>query len=138
MMGAHVSFRIMAGRPRSPYRPGMGTDPPYLGAREPQLRLDRPPTAIGGAYHGCTAHAPDLLEATRNATRYLIEWLCREAHLGAEDAYVLSSVVAELRISQVVDAPNWTVTPSSRWRCSSTTSTGVLGHGRGRGARIRS
>jgi acetamidase/formamidase len=26
------------------------------------------------------------------------------------DAYVLSSVVAELRISQVVDAPNWTVT----------------------------
>jgi acetamidase/formamidase len=39
-----------------------------------------------------------------------IEWLCREAHLSAEDAYVLSSVAAELRISQVVDAPNWTVT----------------------------
>jgi acetamidase/formamidase len=78
--------------------------------REPQLRLDRPPTTIGGAYHGCTAHAPDLMEAARNATRYLIEWLCREAHLSAEDAYVLSSVAAELRISQVVDAPNWTVT----------------------------
>jgi len=27
-----------------------------------------------------------------------------------EDAYALSSVAAELRISQVVDAPNWTVT----------------------------
>jgi acetamidase/formamidase len=78
--------------------------------REPQLRLDRPPTTIGGAYHGCTAHAPDLMEAARNATRYLIEWLCREAHLSAEDAYVVSSVAAELRISQVVDAPNWTVT----------------------------
>jgi len=78
--------------------------------REPQLRLDRPPTTIGGAYHGCTAHAPDLMEAARNATRYLIEWLCREAHLIAEDAYVLCSVAAELRISQVVDAPNWTVT----------------------------
>ncbi|MBV9547156.1 MAG: acetamidase/formamidase family protein, partial [Chloroflexi bacterium] len=26
------------------------------------------------------------------------------------DAYVLCSVAAELRISQVVDAPNWTVT----------------------------
>jgi acetamidase/formamidase len=78
--------------------------------REPQLRLDRPPTIIGGAYHGCMAHAPDLLEAARNATRSLIEWLCREVHLSPEDAYVLSSVTAELRISQVVDAPNWTVT----------------------------
>jgi acetamidase/formamidase len=78
--------------------------------REPQLRLDRPPTIIGGTYHGCMAHAPDLMEAARNATRYLIEWLCREVHLSAEDAYVLSSVAAELRISQVVDAPNWTVT----------------------------
>jgi acetamidase/formamidase len=78
--------------------------------REPQLRLAGPPTTIGGAYHGCTAHAPDLMEAARNATRYLIEWLCREVHLSAEDAYVLASVVAELRISQVVDAPNWTVT----------------------------
>ena len=77
---------------------------------EPQLRLPGPPTSIGGSYHGCTAHAPDLLEAARNATRYLIDWLGREARLGPEDAYALSSVVAELRISQVVDAPNWTVT----------------------------
>jgi len=78
--------------------------------REPQLRMPQPPTRIAGAYHGCTAHAPDLLEAARNATRYLIDWLCRERHVSAEDAYVLSSVAAELRISQVVDAPNWTVT----------------------------
>jgi acetamidase/formamidase len=51
------------------------------------------------------ARAPDLMEAARNATRHLIEWLCREAHLSAKDACALSSVVAELRISQVVDAP---------------------------------
>ena len=50
------------------------------------------------------------MQATTNAARSLIEWLCREAHLSAEDAYVLASVAAELRISQVVDAPNWTVT----------------------------
>src|SRR5260370_26426487 len=74
--------------------------------REPQLRLSVPPTTIAGAYHGCTAHAPDLMEAARNATRYLIEWLAREAHLSPEDAYVLSSGAAELRISQDVDAPN--------------------------------
>ncbi|HEY2594135.1 MAG TPA: acetamidase/formamidase family protein [Chloroflexota bacterium] len=78
--------------------------------REPQLRTSRPPTTIGGAYHGCTAHAPDLMQAAKNATRYLIEWLCETTHLSADDAYVLSSVTAELRISQVVDAPNWTVT----------------------------
>jgi acetamidase/formamidase len=78
--------------------------------REPQVRTSHPPTTIGGAYHGCTAHAPDLLQAARNATRYLIEWLCQTTHLSADDAYVLSSVTAELRISQVVDAPNWTVT----------------------------
>jgi acetamidase/formamidase len=77
---------------------------------EPQLRLAGPPTSIGGPYHGCTAHAPDLMDAARNATRYLIEWLGREARLSPEDAYALSSVVAELRLSQVVDAPNWTVT----------------------------
>jgi acetamidase/formamidase len=81
-----------------------------VAVREPQFRIPRPPTSIGGAYQACTAHAPDLREASRNATRWLIEWLCREIHLSAEDAYVLASVAAELRISQVVDAPNWTVT----------------------------
>jgi acetamidase/formamidase len=77
---------------------------------EPQLRLQTPPTTIGGAYHGCTAHAPDLMDATKNATRYLIEWLTHTTQLSADQAYVLASVTAELRISQVVDAPNWTVT----------------------------
>ena len=78
--------------------------------REPQLRLSQPPTTISGAYHGCTAHAPDLMLATKNATRYLIDWLTHTTHLSADQAYVLASVTAELRISQVVDAPNWTVT----------------------------
>ncbi len=78
--------------------------------REPQLHMNHPPTTIEGAYHGCTAHAPDLMQAAKNATRYLIEWLCHTTQLSADDAYVLASVTAELRISQIVDAPNWTVT----------------------------
>jgi acetamidase/formamidase len=78
--------------------------------REPRLQLSGPPTRIAGAYHGCMAHAPDLMQAARNATRYLIEWLCQTTRLSADDAYVLASVTAELRISQIVDAPNWTVT----------------------------
>jgi len=78
--------------------------------QEPELRISKPPTVIGGAYHGCTSHSPDLMEASRNATRYLIDWLCRETRCTPEDAYILCSVAAELRISQIVDAPNWTVT----------------------------
>jgi AAA ATPase domain len=41
----------MAGRPRSPYRPGMGTDPPYLGDREPQLQRFREYLAEPGVPH---------------------------------------------------------------------------------------
>jgi acetamidase/formamidase len=77
---------------------------------EPQLRLAGPPTIIPGPYHGCMAHAPDLLQAARQATRYLVDWLCREARVSAHDAYALCSVAAELRMSQVVDMPNYTVT----------------------------
>jgi acetamidase/formamidase len=78
--------------------------------REPQLRLSGRPTTIAGPYHGCTAHAPDLKEAARNAVRYLVEWLTQEARMTAEEAYALCSVAAELRISQLVDLPNMTVT----------------------------
>ena len=42
---------------------------------EPQLRIPGPPTRIEGPYHGCTAHAKDVVQAAKNATRYLIEWL---------------------------------------------------------------
>jgi acetamidase/formamidase len=77
---------------------------------EPQLRTTAPPTRIAGDYHGCMAHAPDLMEAAKNATRYLVDWICHHAQLSADQAYVLASVTAELRISQIVDAPNWTVT----------------------------
>lgn len=74
------------------------------------VRLSAPPTRIPGPYHGCMAHAPDLMEASQRATRYLIDWLSATTHLSADQAYVLASVAAELRISQIVDAPDWTVT----------------------------
>lgn len=81
-----------------------------LVVQQPQLTTALAPTAIGGRYHACMAHEPDLMAAARNATRFLIEWLCRTHRFTPEDAYMLCSVAAELRISQVVDAPNWTVT----------------------------
>ena len=48
----------------------------------------------------------DLNLATRRALIELLGWLEAEHGLAREPAYVLMSVAAELRISEVVDAPN--------------------------------
>jgi acetamidase/formamidase len=49
------------------------------------------------------------MENAKHAVRDLIVWLGREHHLSREDAYVLCSLAGDLRISQIVDAPNWCV-----------------------------
>jgi formamidase len=48
----------------------------------------------------------DLNLAARRALLELLDWLVAERGLGREAAYVLMSVAAELRVSEVVDAPN--------------------------------
>jgi formamidase len=48
----------------------------------------------------------DLNLATRRALLELLGWLTAEHGLGQEAAYVLMSVAAELRVSELVDAPN--------------------------------
>jgi acetamidase/formamidase len=53
---------------------------------------------------------PDLLTAARDATRRMIDWLGREHGVPAQDAYMLCSVGVDLRISEVVDVPNYVVT----------------------------
>ena len=60
-------------------------------------------------YFACTALGPDLMENARNAVRDLIEWLGDRHDLSPQDAYVLCSLAADLKISQVVDQPNWGV-----------------------------
>ena len=60
-------------------------------------------------YYAVTALGPDLMENAKNAVRDLIEWLGQEHGLSPEDAYVLCSLAADLKISQIVDQPNWGV-----------------------------
>jgi formamidase len=48
----------------------------------------------------------DLNLATRRALLELLGWLEHERGLEREAAYVLMSVAAELRVSELVDAPN--------------------------------
>ena len=52
----------------------------------------------------------DLLLATRNAVRAMIDWLGAERGLSREQAYVLCSVAVDLRVAEVVDVPNPIVT----------------------------
>ena len=61
------------------------------------------------AYHVYTGVAPDLMDATKNAVRAAIDDLVDRHGMGREEAYALCSVAADLRIHEVVDAPNWVV-----------------------------
>ena len=45
----------------------------------------------------------------RAAVRSMVDWLTRERGMPALDAYLLCSVCGDLRISEIVDVPNWTV-----------------------------
>ena len=60
-------------------------------------------------YHVCTGVGPDLMEATRDAVRATVAHLGDRRGLGRQEAYALASVAVDLRIHEVVDAPNWVV-----------------------------
>jgi acetamidase/formamidase len=60
-------------------------------------------------YYATTAVGPDLMQDAKDALRAMIAHLVRTYGLTREDAYVLSSVVVDLKISEIVDAPNWIV-----------------------------
>lgn len=61
------------------------------------------------AYYATDGIGPDMLEAARKAIRYMIDHLQRTYHLSRADAYMLCSVAVDLKLSEVVDAPNWVV-----------------------------
>lgn len=60
-------------------------------------------------YEVTTGIAPDLMEASRAAVSGMIDLLSARHGLAPVDAYMLSSVCADLRISEIVDMPNWVV-----------------------------
>lgn len=56
-----------------------------------------------------TGIGPDLFSAAREAVRFMIDQLRKRYGMEPELAYCLCSVAGDLRISQLVNAPNWTV-----------------------------
>jgi acetamidase/formamidase len=60
-------------------------------------------------YDVTTGIGPDLMDATKNAVRGMIDLLGKQQKMSPENAYMLCSVCADMRISEVVDQPNWVV-----------------------------
>jgi acetamidase/formamidase len=80
------------------------TAPEFLAAPDPHAALRN------GPRYATDGVGPDLMTAARDATRRMIEWLVREHGLAPVKAYLLCSVAVDLRISEIVDVPNFIVT----------------------------
>ena len=63
----------------------------------------------GEGYEVTTGIGPDLMGAARDAVRYMVDQLAARHGLRPIDAYLLCSVCGDLRISELVDQPNWVV-----------------------------
>lgn len=81
-----------------------------LSIKELQFQRPSPITRLDtDGYYVTTAHGPDLMENAKNAVRYMIDWLEENQKLTRSQAYVLCSEAVDLKISEIVDAPNWIV-----------------------------
>ncbi len=60
-------------------------------------------------YEVTTGIGSDLMEGARVALSGMIDLLCATRGLSATDAYMLCSGCGDLRISEIVDQPNWVV-----------------------------
>jgi len=60
-------------------------------------------------YEVTTGIGPDLMSAARDAVAGMIDLLCATRGMAAVDAYMLVSTCGDLRISEIVDMPNWVV-----------------------------
>jgi len=83
-----------------------------LALRAPALRRrggSLTPRVDSGGWFATTGVEPDLMEAARSAVRSMLDHLVGERGLSREDAYMLCSLAGDLKVTEVVDAPNWMV-----------------------------
>lgn len=78
---------------------------------QPQFETDHPftPTGIDEPMYATAGIDSDLMEATKLAVRHMIDHLGETHGLSREAAYLLCSAAIDLKINEVVDAPNWVV-----------------------------
>jgi acetamidase/formamidase len=84
-----------------------GAAPAFPEFRTPPGSLN--PDADGAGFWATTGIGPDLHRCAQDALRGMIAHLVREHGLTREEAYVLCSAAADLRISEIVDLPSFVV-----------------------------
>ena len=89
-----VTLRLGVAKGAAPAFPLIETDP----------RAQRTGRALAA-----TGIGPDLMAASRDAVGLLVDEVCRRTAIAPVEAYLLASVAADLKISEIVDAPNWVV-----------------------------
>jgi len=67
------------------------------------------PHVDADGFYGTTGVGPDLYAAAQDAVRAMIDYLGETHDLSREDAYVLSSLCVDLKISEIVDAGQYIV-----------------------------
>lgn len=79
----------------------------------PELRFktatNAPLTRADRGYFVTTAHGPDLFADSQQAIRYMLDYLKSRYAVTREQAYCLCGAAVDLRISEIVDEPNWIV-----------------------------
>lgn len=83
----------------------ISVDAPYL-ITNPNLA---PLAYAGSRYHSFICSGPDLTQNAKNAVRRGIDYIMQRAGLSAEQAFLVCSAALDLKISQVVNAPHFTV-----------------------------
>lgn len=82
------------------YRLRVIKDKPEI--KEPQYETDD--------YYAVTGFGTTIDIATKKAVNYMVDHLSNNYDISAEDAYMLCSLVGDLKIAEVVDVPNMLVT----------------------------
>jgi acetamidase/formamidase len=82
-----------------------------LAIERPQFETTGPfaPSGREERAYATTGIRSDLMAASKDAVRAMIDRLESRRDLSREEAYVLCSVAGDLKINEVVDEPNWVV-----------------------------
>jgi acetamidase/formamidase len=77
----------------------------------PQFATPGPltPRLEGAGWYATMGINPDLMQAAKDSLRAMVEHISTTYHMEPVEAYVLASLVVDLKISEIVDQPNWIV-----------------------------
>ncbi|GAB7011483.1 acetamidase/formamidase family protein [Halorubrum trueperi] len=78
---------------------------------QPQFETNSPftPTGRDESMYCTTGISDDLMDAAKQAVSAMIDHLCGEYSLSSHEAYILCSVAVDLKVNELVNAPNWVV-----------------------------